>query len=59
MDEQQLAEDYGLEKVQGRISLMSLLRKPAYDLGFVLFLACVYLGLLLAIIILKDYNTVE
>ena len=55
MSEQQLAEDYGLEKVQGRISLMKFLRKPAYDLGFVLFLAGVYLGLLLTTIILRDY----
>lgn len=58
LDEQQLSEDFGLERVQRRINMMKRLRKPAYDLGFVLFLACIYLGLLFAVIIVMDYATV-
>ena len=53
--EQQLVEDFGLEKVQARISLMRMLRKPQYDLAFVLFLACAYLGILFVMIVLRDY----
>ena len=34
---------------------MKFIRKPAYDLGFVLFPACVYLGILFAAIIVSDY----
>lgn len=55
VSEQQIAEDFGLENVQKRISMMRLLRKPSYDLAFVLFLAFAYLGILFAAIILRDY----
>jgi hypothetical protein len=37
--------------------MMKWLRKPAYDLGFVLFVALIYLGLLVAVIIANDYVT--
>ena len=55
LDEQHIAEDYGLERVQRRINLMKQIRKPGYDLGFVLLMALVYLGILVAVIILRDY----
>lgn len=35
---------------------MKFIRKPAYDLGLVLFPSCVYLAVLFAVIIVSDYN---
>ena len=53
--EQQLAEEHGNETIQKRITIMKLIRKPGYDLGITLLLACVYLGVMFAMIIMRDY----